>query len=73
VGRDAEVATSRALVGCALAGRGHVVCVSGDAGIGKSRLAAEVVDVARRHGFSVFGGASRSHGTTTSYLAWRSI
>jgi predicted ATPase/class 3 adenylate cyclase len=73
VGRDSEVAASRAFVGRALAGRGQVVCFSGDAGIGKSRLAAEFVDVARRHGFSVFGGASRSHGTTTSYLAWRSI
>jgi class 3 adenylate cyclase/tetratricopeptide (TPR) repeat protein len=73
VGRDAEVARSRALVERVLSGEGQVVSLTGDAGIGKSRLAAEVIQLAGRHGFAVFGGASRSHGTTTSYLVWRSI
>jgi class 3 adenylate cyclase/tetratricopeptide (TPR) repeat protein len=73
VGRAAEVASSRAVVGRVLAASGQVLCLSGDAGIGKSRLAAEVIEVARQHGFAIFGGASRSHGTTSSYLAWRSI
>ena len=73
VGRDAEVATSRALVEHVRSGGGQVVSLTGDAGIGKSRLAAEVIQLAGRHGFAVFGGASTSHGTTTSYLVWRSI
>ncbi len=73
VGRDADVAATQALVERVLAGDGQVVSVTGDAGIGKTRLGAEVVRRARRRGFAVFGGASRSHGTTTSYLAWRSI
>jgi class 3 adenylate cyclase/tetratricopeptide (TPR) repeat protein len=73
VGRDAEIATSRALVDCVRSAGGQVVSLTGDAGIGKSRLAAEVIQLAGRHGFAVFGGASRSHGTTTSYLVWRSI
>ena len=54
-------------------GEGHVLVVTGDAGIGKSRLVAEAVRAATRRGFTVVGGASRSHATTTSYLVWRSI
>ena len=73
VGRDEEVARCRALVEQVLDGAGQVVSVTGEAGIGKSRLAAEIAASAQRRGFAVFGGASRSHGTTTSYLVWRSI
>jgi class 3 adenylate cyclase/tetratricopeptide (TPR) repeat protein len=73
VGRDAEVARGQALVERVLNGGGQIVSLTGDAGIGKSRLAAEVVQLAARQGFAVFGGACRSHGTTTSYLVWRSI
>ena len=73
VGRDEEVARCRALVEQVLHGGGQVVSVTGEAGIGKSRLAAEIAASAQRRGFAVFGGASRSHGTTTSYLVWRSI
>ena len=73
VGRAAEVAAARALVERALAGSGQVVGLTGEAGIGKSRLGAEVVRIAARLGFAAYGGACRSHGTTTSYLVWRSI
>ncbi len=73
VGRTAEVVRARALVERSRAGEGQVVCLSGDAGIGKSRLAAEVVGMAERFGFTVYGGACRSHGTMTSYLVWRPI
>lgn len=73
VGRSAEVARVRTLLERGLTGEGQVVCLTGEAGIGKSRLAAEVVGMAERRGFVVFCGACRSHGTTTSYLVWRSI
>ncbi|MGR6964340.1 tetratricopeptide repeat protein [Geodermatophilus sp. URMC 61] len=73
VGRSAEVARVRTLVERSLSGEGQVVCLSGDPGIGKSRLAAEIVDMAERLGFAVHGGACRSHGTTTGYLVWRPI
>ncbi len=73
VGRDGEVASIRALVVRALAGKGQVVCLTGEAGIGKSRLGAEVIRMVEGLGFAVHGGACRSHGTTTSYLVWRSI
>ena len=73
VGREAEVARIGAAVGRVQNGEGHVLVVTGDAGIGKSRLVAEAVRAAKRRGFTVVGGASRSHATTTSYLVWRSI
>jgi class 3 adenylate cyclase/tetratricopeptide (TPR) repeat protein len=73
LGRSAAVARARTLVERALAGEGQVVCLSGNAGIGKSRLAAEVLGMAEGLGFVVYGGACRSHGTTTSYLVWRPI
>jgi class 3 adenylate cyclase/tetratricopeptide (TPR) repeat protein len=73
VGRDAEVRTIRTLAGRARGGRGQVLCLSGEAGIGKSRLVAEAVAAGERFGFAVHGGACRSYGTTTGYLVWRSI
>jgi class 3 adenylate cyclase/tetratricopeptide (TPR) repeat protein len=73
VGRDGEVARIRRLMERALAGEGQVVCLAGQAGIGKSRLGAEVVRMAEGLGFASYAGACRSHGTTTSYLVWRSI
>jgi class 3 adenylate cyclase/tetratricopeptide (TPR) repeat protein len=42
VGRDAELERGAAAVDAALAGSGRVVIVTGDAGVGKSRLVAEL-------------------------------
>jgi class 3 adenylate cyclase len=68
VGRGDEIAVLRVLAEQAHAGRGQVVGLTGEAGIGKSRLAAEVMRSAKELGFDVHRGACRSHGTTTSYL-----
>jgi predicted ATPase/class 3 adenylate cyclase len=73
VGRDAELRTIHNVARRALAGRGQVLTLSGEAGIGKSRLVAEAVAVGERMGFAVQGGACRSYGTTTAYLVWRPI
>jgi class 3 adenylate cyclase/tetratricopeptide (TPR) repeat protein len=73
VGRGQETATLRALARRVLGGEGQIVYLAGPAGIGKSRLAAELIEFAEELGFGVHGGACRSHGATTSYLVWRSI
>ena len=75
VGRKAEVARIRSLIDRVRAGESRVVVLTGDAGIGKSSTRArEVVQgSSKRSGFSVFGGASRSHARATSYLVWHSI
>jgi class 3 adenylate cyclase/tetratricopeptide (TPR) repeat protein len=72
-GRASELTTARALLERTKAGKGQIICLTGEAGIGKSRLGAEVVDMAQRSGFSVHTGACRSYATTTSYLVWRPI
>ncbi|MBM2615611.1 tetratricopeptide repeat protein [Actinoplanes sp. LDG1-06] len=73
VGRAAEMAHIEELVHAASSGRGRVVWLHGEAGIGKSRLAAETCRLAGTLGFNGYSGSCRSHGTSSSYLVWRSI
>ena len=47
--------------------------ISADAGMGKSRLIAEFVRIARRRGLFVAFGECQSFGTNTSYFVWREI
>jgi predicted ATPase len=73
VGRAAEMRRAEAVLGRARRGRGQVLGLTGEAGVGKSRLAAEVARLARRLGFDVHVGACRAYGSTTAYLAWQPI
>jgi class 3 adenylate cyclase/tetratricopeptide (TPR) repeat protein len=56
VERDDERAALRRAVDEALAGRGHLVLVAGEAGVGKSRLASEVAAEADARGMRVLTG-----------------
>jgi tetratricopeptide (TPR) repeat protein len=56
VGRDAPLASLRDALADALAGRGRVVLVSGEAGIGKSALAATIAREAEARGAAVTWG-----------------
>lgn len=56
VGRDRERDVLEAAVAAARAGRGGVVAVRGEAGVGKSRLAAELAATAARQGLLVLCG-----------------
>lgn len=58
VGREAEVDELRRAWDEALSGRGGVVELEGEAGIGKSRLAAELGDLARGSGAAVAAGGA---------------
>lgn len=73
VGRAAEMTQLRKVVHQVLDGRGQVVWLHGEAGIGKSRLAAEICRASGTLGFTGHAGSSRSHQTSSSYLVWRSI
>ena len=51
IGREHDLASLRLLIDRAKSGQGHVALLSGDAGIGKSRLLAEVKTEASSHDF----------------------
>ncbi len=73
IGRASELAQVEAVLARASQGEGQVLGLIGEAGIGKSRLVAEAVRLAHRRGFSGYGGAAESTGTTTPYLAWKPV
>src|SRR5215472_1973470 len=68
VGRDAELARLRTLLDQAAQGRAVAALVSGDAGVGKSRLVAEAVTVAEERGFTVLCGQCAEIGDSVPYL-----
>lgn len=56
VGRDHELLGLRAALGDAKAGRGGVALVTGEAGVGKSRLVKDLEAAARQDGWTVLSG-----------------
>ena len=73
IGRAEELATITRLLARAVAGFGHIVGLTAEAGLGKSRLIAEVIRVAQTRKVVVFGGECLAYGTHTSYLVWQTI
>ncbi|HEY1626746.1 MAG TPA: AAA family ATPase [Streptosporangiaceae bacterium] len=68
VGRDSELRRLHALLDDAEAGRAVVALVSGDAGVGKSRLTSEIADAAIERGFTVLSGQCAELGESVPYL-----
>ena len=68
VGRDAEVEHLRRVLGQADAGRGQVVAIVGEAGVGKSRLVYEFTHSHRVQEWLILDASSVSYGKATSYL-----
>jgi class 3 adenylate cyclase len=68
VGRDAEVEHLRRVLGQAGAGRGQVVAIVGEAGVGKSRLTYEFTHSHRVQDWLILEAPSVSYGKATSYL-----
>jgi class 3 adenylate cyclase/tetratricopeptide (TPR) repeat protein len=73
VGREAELALIEQKLDMALLGRGQIVGITAEAGMGKSRLMAEVIQLTRRRHVLGYGGECQSYGTNTSYLVWQNI
>ncbi|MCB0158982.1 MAG: AAA family ATPase, partial [Caldilineaceae bacterium] len=73
VGRRRELAQLREDLAGARTGRGAVVSLTGEAGLGKSRLIAEILRLATDRGFRIYAGEGTSYGVNSSYLAWQPI
>jgi class 3 adenylate cyclase/tetratricopeptide (TPR) repeat protein len=73
VGRQDELKLIDEKLDLAAGGKSQVIGIVAEAGVGKSRLVAEIIRNARRKGFVGFGGACQSDGIHTPYLAWKSI
>ena len=69
-GRDQELAELRSRVDEAIAGRGGLVMVAGDAGMGKTRLAAEVERYAALRGALVLWGRCYEGEGAPAYWPW---
>jgi DNA-binding SARP family transcriptional activator/tetratricopeptide (TPR) repeat protein len=70
VGRDAELSTLLGTLDQARAGHGSVCLVSGEPGIGKSRLADEIAAHARERGLAVLRGRAWEAGGAPAFWPW---
>jgi DNA-binding SARP family transcriptional activator len=70
VGRESELAELLAGLDAAIAGRGRLFVISGEPGIGKSRLADEVVRAARARGARILSGRCWESGGAPAYWPW---
>ncbi|MCV7408632.1 cyclase [Mycobacterium florentinum] len=67
VGREWEVSALAAMLDRSIGGRGSVVSVVGPAGVGKTRLVREVMQLAKSRGVEVFTTFCESHATNVSF------
>ena len=68
IGREAEMSRLEALLDEALEGRGLTVFLSGDTGVGKSRLCFEFVERCRSRGIRVAYGQTLVHGRSLPFV-----
>ncbi|NUM48588.1 MAG: AAA family ATPase, partial [Anaerolineales bacterium] len=73
VGRTTELQTIAEKLDQTLQGRGQFIEILAEAGMGKSRLVAEAIRLAREKGFVGYGGAAQADGIQTPYLAWKAV
>lgn len=67
IGRDAELKELEAYLDKAIEGEGSTVFISGEAGVGKTRLVNELGEIAKSRGFQVLTGCSM-HESLTPYM-----
>lgn len=74
VGRENELALVEDLLGRVVSeGEGQILGITAEAGMGKSRLLAEIIRRSSERWLVGYGGEGHSYGTATPYLAWRSL
>lgn len=70
VGREPELRSIRHVISQAAQGRGQLLVINGEAGVGKSRLLAEVIALSREHRMTGVRGDCLSYGAQSPYLPW---
>lgn len=70
IGRERELEIVRDKIRRTLAGSGQVLGITAEPGMGKTRLVAEAVRLAREAGLQAHDGECQSHGQKTPYLVW---
>lgn len=73
IGRDAEKEMVLHKIEEARSGKGQIVAITADAGMGKSRLLAEIIRLATEQELPVFVGECQSFGANIPYLVWLAI
>ena len=73
VGRDTERAEARRLLDRAVAGQGSLLLLGGEPGVGKTRLAEEVLDEGRQRGFLALTGRCYETEGTPPFIPWVEI
>jgi class 3 adenylate cyclase/predicted ATPase len=73
IGRKAELEQIRRMAARARAGKLQLLFIEGELGLGKSRLAAEMVREWVAEGDIAYGGKSVSYGRQIPYQSWREI
>ncbi len=73
VGRRREMARLDEVAEAVWAGPGRIVLLHGEAGIGKSRLAAALVQRWREHGGQAYVGQAQAAAQQQPYLAWNEL
>jgi DNA-binding CsgD family transcriptional regulator len=73
VGRGDELAQARAALVAASGGAGRLVLVSGEPGIGKTRLTSAIVDVAGEYGVPVAAGGAIDDPGMPPLWPWRAV
>ncbi len=73
VGRELELAALRDALASALNGRGRIVLVTGEPGIGKTRTSEEILAEARNRGAEVLWGRCQEWEGAPAYWPWLQI
>lgn len=73
VGRDTEMSQIGKTLDRVAKGRGEVIALVGEPGIGKSRLAYEVIKSCSSEGWMALEGRALSYGSTTAFLPVASV
>lgn len=73
VGRDREIRKMQDLVALCPKGKGQILGITGEPGVGKSRLVQELIKLSEKTGYQIFKGDCISYGSAFSYHPWVEI